>query len=398
MKILILAPKVPYPPKDGGALATWLPMKGLSEQGQEVSLLAVNTNKHYIADNTIPDEIRTTINWNTVYTDTSITLKGTFVNLFFSSQPYLAERFWTNAFEKKLLELICTHSYDIIQVEGPFLLHYLPLIRKYSKAKVVFRAHNIEYEIWERNAAQEKNILKRLYVKHLAYRIRKFENSIINQYDGLIPITPRDGLHFINMGNTKPMCNIPAGMLLNPIHTQNFEQIKPCFLGALDWIPNQEGLLWFVNEVWPIVYRNYPEMRFHIAGRNAPAFLIRKLSAPGIIFHGEINEAQEFLAQHNVLVAPLFSGSGMRVKIIEGMANSKIVLTTPQGAEGLPCESGKHLYIATSAKQFASLFDLLHSNASLAGQISVDARKFIEQNYDNSKLSTNLFNFYQTLI
>ena len=398
MKILIIAPKVPYPPKDGGALATWLPMKGLSDLGNELSLLAVNTSKHFIDDNTIPDEIRKQIKWHTVFTDTSITVADTLKNFMFSSQPYLAERFWTSAFEKKLLELICSNSYDIIQFEGPFLLHYLPVIRKYSKAKVVFRAHNIEYEIWERTAAQENNFIKKLYIKHLAYRIRKFEKALINQYDGLIPITARDGAHFQTLGNKKPMRDIPAGMILNAVQPQNFEHIKPCFLGALDWMPNQEGLLWFINEVWPMVYANYPSMRFNIAGRNAPASLVKKLNAPGIIFHGEVNDAQAFLNQYNVLVAPLFSGSGMRVKIIEGMAHSKIVLTTTQGAEGLPCESGKHLFIANSIKEFASLFDVIQSNATVAGQVSVNARKFIEEHYENTALCLKLQDFYQSLI
>jgi glycosyltransferase involved in cell wall biosynthesis len=399
VNILVIAPKVPYPPRDGGALATWLPMRGLAKLGHKVSLLAVNTNKHYVSDNQIPSEIRSSINWYSVDTNTNPNAKNALINLFFSRQPYLAERFWTNNFEQKLVSLLSNNEYDIIQCEGPFLLHYLPLIRKQSKAKVIFRAHNVEYEIWERTAAKEKNLLKKIYLKHLSYRIKRFENKLINQYDAIIPITDRDAHQFGKMGNKKPLKVIPAGMeISNTPEPQNFEELKPCFLGALDWIPNQEGLLWFVHEVWSLIHLNYPSIRFHVAGRNAPANFEEKIAVPGIIFHGEVPAADAYLAHFNMLVAPLFSGSGMRVKIIEAMSHGKIVLTTPQGAEGLPCENGKHLLIASTPSEFIALFGKIQTNASLAGSISINARKFVAEHYENGTLCLKLQDFYQSLM
>jgi polysaccharide biosynthesis protein PslH len=399
VKILVIAPKVPFPPRDGGALATWLPMKGLANLGHEVSLLAVNTKKHYSPDNQIPEKIQSAIKWYSVDTDTSANATKALINLIFSRQPYLAERFWTNNFRHKLINLLNNNKYDLIQFEGPFLLHYLPVVRQYSSAKVVFRAHNVEYEIWERTAAKEKNILKKVYLKHLAYRIKRFEYQLINRYDAIIPITDRDARQFNIMGNQKPIKIISAGMEISSTpEPQNFEDLKPCFLGALDWNPNQEGLLWFINEVWSLIHLNYPSVRFHVAGRNAPANFGDKISNPGIVFHGEVPAADAYLAQFNLLIAPLFSGSGMRVKIIEAMSHGKIVLTTPQGAEGLPCENGKHLLIASTPAEFVALFGKIQTNASLAGSISINARKFVAENFENGALCLKLQDFYQSLI
>src|SRR5574344_1600303 len=247
MKILFLTNKVPYPPKDGGSIATFSLIKSFNNAGHAVTVMSMNTRKHHITPFDIPKQISSQIIFHLIEVPARISLKGIVTNFLFSKLSYNAERFIDDNYHNKLELLLSTHQYDIIQLEGLYLLPYFDLIRKYSTAKIVYRSHNIEHEIWERTAIQAKGI-KKIYLNNLSKRLRKFEISLINKYDLLIPITLRDEKRLNELGNTKPTLTIPAGIAI-----QGKEPVaKPLkndlfFIGALDWAPNQEGLIWFFD-------------------------------------------------------------------------------------------------------------------------------------------------------
>lgn len=105
------------------------------------------------------------------------------------------------------------------------------------------------------------------------------------------------------------------------------------FLGALDWFPNQQGLLWFIDSVWPDVKAKVPEASLHIAGRNASTTLANKI-ASACDYYGEVDDTRKFISDKSICIVPLFAGSGLKIKIIEALAAGKVVVTTPIGAEG----------------------------------------------------------------
>ena len=154
-------------------------------------------------------------------------------------------------------------------------------------------------------------------------QLRKFELSFINTYDTIIPITKRDDKLLTEFGNNKPSHVSPTGIDLTKYNKSeiNFSEIRLFHLGSLDWIPNTEGLLWFLQNIWKKLTVQHPDLTFTIAGRNASTDFIKQIkSYRNIIFKGEIENAIDFMHQHNVMIVPLLSGSGMRIKIIEGMA------------------------------------------------------------------------------
>jgi glycosyltransferase involved in cell wall biosynthesis len=397
MRILILTPKVPWPPRDGGALAMWLPVKALLRKGHEVHILALNTSKHFVDYEQLP--VFANLHWHLVFTDTSIRLPKLLFNFIFSSYPYLAERYWTKNLKTELCNLLNKNAFDIVQFEGPYLMNYLPVVQQLSQAKIVFRAHNIESEIWKRQAATEKNIVKRLYLNHLSKRIANFEKQIINTYDGLVPITQRDADAFARMGNKQEFWVMPAGMDFEDVEVKHtVSGVKPFFLGALDWMPNQESLVWFVEQVWPKVFAEFPDLQFNIAGRNAPLWLEKKFQVDGVNYHGEIPDASTYLSDYNVLIAPLFSGSGMRVKIIEAMANAKTVITTNIGAEGIPCVSGENILLANSPAEFLDCIRKLKMAPDDIQVIGNKAHNFAISKYNYMEICDGLIAFYETLI
>lgn len=396
MNILQITNKVPYPANDGGAIACLNLTRGFALLGHKVTVFSMNTLKHHTDISEIPESVKDWAEFRLVDVPARISPVAATFNLLFSEKPYNAVRFISKSFAGELRKLLEEKKFDIIQLEGLYVCPYIPLIRKYSDAKIVYRAHNIEHEIWERTAAISSG-LKRMYLKILARRIKTFEKGFINSYDLLVPITERDGIMLDKLGNKQPMHVSPTGIettVLIP-HSKNLEHPSLFHIGSLEWAPNQEGLIWFIDKCWPKIHEKFPDLKFYIAGRKAPDWLIRRFNAPNIVFKGEVPDAYQFMNSKSVMVVPLFSGSGMRIKIIEGMALGKPIVSTPIGTEGISTQSGKNILIADNEKEFIDDVERLITDHELFQSISRNAIEYIQEKFDNLALAGALTGFYK---
>ena len=396
MRILQLMNKVPWPPKDGGAIACLNLSKGFSMLGHEVTVLSMNTSKHHISIDDMPADLRRKADFRLVEVPASITWIEATLNLLFSKLPYNAQRFISDEFSQELVKLLNEKSFDVIQLEGLYLCPYIPVIRKYSKALISYRAHNIEYEIWERTATLSEGFRSK-YLRNLSKRIKRFEESYLNSYDLLVPITDRDGIILDKLGNSKPRHTSQTGIdFASLVPTARKLEFPSLFhIGALDWAPNQEGLIWFFNQCWPKIHLQNPELKFYLAGRNAPEWFERIIKLDGVVYLGEINDAYDFINSKAVMVVPLFSGSGMRIKIIEGMALGKPIVTTAIGTEGIPTENGKNILIANDVDSFVEAINQLINDRGLSDWIGTNAIGFIQEKYDNLLQAEALIEFYK---
>lgn len=393
MKLLFLTNKPPYPPKDGGAIATLAMINAFARAGHETTVLAMNTRKHHVTPWDLSPDLTNQTILHLVEVSAPVTAKGAIMNFFFSKLPYNAERFIDKKYQNKLLTLLETHSYDIIQIEGLYLLPYVPSIRRVTNSVIVYRSHNIEHEIWQRTTANAKG-LRKFYLQHLTRRMVKFEYEAVNQYDLVVPITHRDARKLDEMGNTKPSFVVPVGVDVELKTAVGPFEMNIFYIGALDWTPNQDGILWFVKKCFSMVLKGMPRVRLKIAGRNAPDWLKKELVHPNIDFLGEIEDAGTYMAENGVMIVPLFSGSGMRVKIIEGMARAKAIVTTPIGCEGIDAENGKMIYIADDAPLFAKYLLSLLSNRKKVETMGLEAARFVNRYYNNDELIASLTQFY----
>jgi glycosyltransferase involved in cell wall biosynthesis len=397
MRILQICNKFPYPPKDGGAIAILNLTKGLRSNGHHLKILAMNTSKHYINPDEVFEVMKDIAEFDYVNINTETKITRAVINLLFSRLPYNAERFISKEFNRKLEEIMKEDNFDIVQLEGLYLLPYIKIIRKLSDAKIVFRAHNIEHEIWNRIVFNTHNIIRKKYLQILAKRINKLELDSLNSYDLLIPITKRDAKILNDLGNNKPFHVCPSGLDIEKATVSNtYTHHSLFFIGSLDWIPNREGLLWFIENVWTKINNKEPELKFFIAGRNAPKKLAEKLSNyRNIIFEGEVEDASQFMQDKSIMVVPLLSGSGMRVKIIEGMSLGKAVITTTIGAEGIDIKHSENILIADSADDFKKEIENLLENKSFFTKIGENARSFVIDKMDNRKITASLSEFYK---
>jgi polysaccharide biosynthesis protein PslH len=235
------------------------------------------------------------------------------------------------------------------------------------------------------------------YLKNLSKRIKRFETQILNKYDLLVPITSRDGNILNKLGNTKPAHVSQTGIdssVLIP-NSKNLNHPTLFHIGSLEWSPNQEGLIWFFENCWDAIREKYPDLKFYVAGRNAPPWFQKMLNLPNVVFKGEVADAYEFMNSKSIMVVPLFSGSGMRIKIIEGMALGKPIVTTPVGTEGISTTSGENIIVITDMEGFVKSISELIENRDFFDKISKNAIEFIHENFDNLSSAGALIEFYK---
>ena len=398
MKILQISNKIPFLAKDGGALAMFNLMDGFVKEGLEVHVLSMNTSKHFLDPNDFKDKINSNTTFDSVYVNTRIRLLSLIINLIFSSKPYVLQRFISRKFKLAVQKKLDQNEFDIIQIEGLYLCPYIDVIKKHSKGLIAYRSHNIESEIWKNNMKQEKNIMRKMYMKILSGRLVRYEKKVINCYDLLLPISPVDLEFYSDNGNLKPVCLTPFGIDPNKYVFETMtdnQDLSLFYIGSLDWIPNIEGLKWFVHHVWKKLYTRYPGMIFKVAGRNAGMELIKYLKLNQVDFLGEIEDSDTLFLNNSIMIVPLFSGSGMRVKIIEGMAYGKTIISTPKGAEGIECFHSKQILIADDAESFIQLIESLINDKSIVLKIGKEARNLVSNKYNNRIINQNLVKFYE---
>lgn len=370
--------------------------RGFSHLGHKVTILAMNTVKHNVSLSEIPESIKELAEFKLVRVPARISPIPAMFNLLFSNKPYNAVRFVSRTFSRELQRVLLENDFDIIQLEGLYVCPYIPLIRANSKAKIVYRAHNIEHEIWSRTAIMAKGVQK-WYLKNLSGRIKAFEISVLNKYDLLVPITERDGEILKRLGNKKPIHVSQTGIdssVLIP-NSKNLEHPTLFHIGSLEWSPNQEGLIWFFENCWDKIIAKYPDLKFFVAGRNAPAWFQKKLDLPNVVFIGEVEDAYEFINSKSIMIVPLFSGSGMRIKIIEGMALGKPIVTTPVGTEGISTTSDKNIIITNGVNGFVDSISQLIEDREYFDSIGKNAIEYINENFDNLSSAGSLIEFYK---
>ena len=395
MNILLLSNKFPYPPRDGGSIATLNMATGLARRGCQVSLLAVNTSKHHADVASVPEAIRGEIDICAVTIDTGIRPFRLAMNLVFSRLPYNATRFRSSGVIRELERLLRETAFDVIQLEGPYLYYCIPAARRNSRALISLRAHNIEHEVWSRNAHHVNRTLRKKYLELLSRRIRKLEKRLLDRIDLLLPISTRDAGIFSAMKDGLPVHTVPFGLYLEDYPAKDPPaEFSIFFIGALDWFPNTEGLDWFIGRVWPALREELPGTRLHIAGRNAQKDTLNN-AGDGIVFHGEVEDARVFMSQHSVMIVPLRSGSGIRVKILEGMAMGKAIVTTSIGCEGIGTLSGRDLIVADGPEEFVAAIKSLAMKPGTLGAMASNARQFIKEKFDNLVVCQDLIDFYK---
>ncbi|GAC1367448.1 MAG: glycosyltransferase family 4 protein [Hymenobacter sp.] len=404
MHILQLCPRVPYPPHDGGAIAMYDVAAGLVRAGHRVTLLAINTPKHRQPADALA-HLGSGLRLVTVDVNTDISAPKALQNLLFSRQPYNVERFISPALGERLLEILRAGDVDIVQMEGTFVAWYAELLGRQHRADfrvppLVLRAHNVEYTIWQVLAGREANPLKRLFLRTMAARLEKFERRYLRQFDAVAAITEEDARRLRALHCPEPVVFIPAGVELSRFQPDPAVVPRPrtlFMIGSLNWRPNLEGLEWLLREVWPTLHAEFPEVELHVAGTGTPAHLLAP-RPDNVFIHGFVESAPAFMRQYELMLAPMLSGGGMKVKVIEGMALGKPVLSTRLGAEGIAARDGHNLLVRDGAPAWLDVLRCWARGEVDVAKLGAEAAHTAAEVYDNRRVVPQFLALYEQLL
>ncbi len=399
MKLLQICNKAPYPANDGSSIAIYHMAKGLIENKVDLHLLTINTKKHFKDDSLVPEMFKARCHYRSVYKNTDTSLIGAFMNLL-SNKSYFVSRFYFKEFQEALIEKLQEERFDIVQLEGLFMGSYIKLIKKYSKAKIILRAHNVEFLIWERHIANEKNIFKKWYLQIQTKRLKTFELKTIQEVDASVSITDADKNYLKTLVPAKKIANSFTGVDLNDyqLNPAITHQEKTLFyFGSMDWMPNQEAVEWFLNECWEQILKQIPDCKFVIAGRNMPE-KFKNLSLPNVIIAENVDNKTDFYSAYQLMIVPLLSGSGLRIKIIEALSYGKAIVSTTIGAEGIPVTNNHNIIIADTAKDFSKAVLSLLENTHKQTELEKNAKIFASELLNNTTITAKLVSYYNNLI
>lgn len=350
MKVLIIGNRIPWPLHDGGAIATYYMLKGLSENGINVTYLTLNPKKHFINKKEI-DLHFPFCDVITLEIDTSLSAIKALLNLA-KGGSYHIDRFTPKSFFELIKKTITENTFDIIHFENLFSAGFAKQIKSLVKTPLVLRQHNVESAIWEKLATHTSNPFIKKYLGIQAKRLKKFEQDIIPVFNAVVPIAKTDEIIFKNWCPKILLKTIPASIPIQP-KLENTGNINHFFhIGSMEWLPNKQGVEWFLVKVWPLVRAKNLDVSFHFAGKNLDKNW-RHDPENGIYNHGEVANAAEFMSENGAMIVPLLSGSGIRIKTIEAMSIGKPVISTTTGAAGLDVEHGKNILLADDAEIFA---------------------------------------------
>lgn len=381
MNILLVLPRIPFPLTDGGAIAQYSFLKHLASTSNAVTIAALNTKKHYHHPEVLEQ-------FGKVYSfdiDTKIRPLN-LLSSFFKFTPYIVSRFYSKKFTEILFSIIEQHSIDTVIFETPFLGEYILDIREqYPSLDLFIRTHNTEFLIHKRLATTSKG-LKRLFYKRSSEQLQAYELLLSKLVQGILTVSEVDKENFTSIGVKTSMYVMPIGVDVDrfPLNENSRQPMTYFFFGSLDWEPNLEGLHWFIDNVYPLIKAKIPESTFHIGGKNAPKSFVDKCTSVGIKLHQSIQDSARFFQSYAVMVAPLLSGSGTRVKILEALAVKTPMVTTTVGIEGIQFANNSVLIVDDPISFSDSVVKLLQNTCNVSDLD--EQRLFIEKEYNWSEI------------
>ena len=397
MKILQICNKAPFPANDGSSIAMANMALGLISSGAEVRIISLNTRKHNKSSDYLPEQFTLNKNYFIFDCNTSPTLMGAFRSLF-SKNSYFLSRFYFRSFEDIIIRQVDEFNPDIIQFEGLSMCVYLDKLKNSTSAKNVLRAHNIEYRIWERHVDNLRNPFKKWYILNQLNKLKKFEINVFNSSDAVVAITKEDEFQINKLSKSKTHVALTGIQLKNYTTADNDDKNKNSVFhfGGMDWIPNQEAVDWFLENCWDKILQEIPDCNLIIAGRNIPKKYFQ-LNVKNICIIPDVPHSEEIYNNYNVMIVPLLSGSGLRIKLIEGMSYGKPIVSTTIGAEGIPYEAEKELLVSDDAEGFSNNVIRLIKDENLTLNLSKNARNFAKNKFNLDIISSELVSFYKIL-
>ena len=374
LKILLLTPQIPYPPTGGGVYVSNKIVTYFSDT-YDLTCFALDKNDGDTLRDIFSDKISPSPLFTVKHKANRSLLN--FIRSVYRGVPLTVYRNKNTHAEQIILEL--SKSADVIFIDHYVMYQYVP---SNFKGRIVVYEHNAEFVLWKRFSSENKNIFFKLILRFEALRILSYEKLMAKSAHAILAY-PNDLSMLVDSGCDAAKFHqlIPIGddELLN-LPGIEFNCAKPIllFVGTMTWEANLHGVRWFLQEVWPAVYRHNPNAEFWICGNIGDnlSFVKEANSCSGVKCFGFVEDLEEIYSQSSIFVAPLRFGSGIKIKVVNALFRGFPVVSTRCGVEGIGCTSENGVYITDDASEFSAHIINLMDNPEAWRTASMQAREF----------------------
>lgn len=398
MKILWLIPKWTLPATDGARVATDSLIRNTIAAGAEVDVLCLpmpdeSTDKNEmleawkVKDVMILPRLDSRSIWkrSLLYLKSLVTRPLT---------PVTFSSFSDQRVRKFIHHQLSQKAYDYIMLDGLHLgVPFLSLPK--TSSKLIYRAHNLEVDLWKKSVKEKKNPLMKLFLAYQAAMVDRLEKQIIANSHGIAAIA-REDMEEIRKFNPIKSALIPLGLKFQPTSSSTLKNpITFLFIGRLDWAPNRDGLEWLLKEVWPEVARRRPEARLKIVGSGNGSWLKAYAHLPGLKLVGFVKELKEAYVDAHFTVVPIHYGSGTRIKVIESFAMGKRLISTSMGVQGGGLDAADYICAETTQDWIRTLSTVVYNGYH--HQLLEESRQKLAARYDERLVGQQFYEWLSTV-
>lgn len=393
MNILWLKSDLLLPLDKGGKLRTWHLMRHLAQR-HEITYLAFADPDTPAADIEGMKEVCARIETvsRTEPAKGSLRFYADAAAHLVDPQPYAVGKYRSREYRRRIERLLGETRFDLVVCD--FLFPAVNLPKRLPCPAVIF-THNVEAEIWRRHAETRHGSFSSTLYRAQHRRMLRFEGAALRRFDGVLAVSDADRDTFARIypgAIRRPVHVVPTGVdtaFFSPAPADPASR-GLVFTGSMDWLPNEDAMVYFCREILPLIRQEEPGVSLSIVGR-APTPTVARLAAEhGIQVTGRVDDVRPYVTDAAVYVVPLRIGGGTRLKIFEAMAMAKAVVSTTVGAEGLPVTDGEHLLLADDPQAFARATVRLLRDRDARARLERAARALVVAEYDWSAVASSL--------
>ena len=390
MRVLYISNKPIFPTIDGGCVAMENFLNCLLHANLKVKHLYIETDKHPFIKDAYPADISEKITPEGCFINTEVRVSKAIPSLF-KKGSYNIDRFYDRTMEQLIVKTLKSEQFDCIILESLFLTPYTASIKKNTKSKLFVRTHNVESLLWKSFAENTRFGLKKKYLEKLAKDLHSHEILTLNNVDGILGISEDDLVAFKQLGVQTPFVHIPVAISVDKEQSENGNMLF--HLGAMNWQPNIEAVEELI-ELFKELRETNRDLELHIGGSKSKE-VVKEDRANGVYVDGFIEDLNEFAHTNGILVSPIRSGSGIRIKILEMMAIGIPVITTTLGALGIDHEEAKCLITANTKEELLKACQQLIDNKDDRVALGKRAMAYIRKNHDIELISKDILEFIE---
>ncbi|MBK8251713.1 MAG: glycosyltransferase [Polyangiaceae bacterium] len=322
-----------------------------------------------------------------------------------SPLPYVIEKYRQPQMLQWIAREDARGAFDVVVCD--FLSPSANVPKKLRAATVLFE-HNVETILWERTYKNEQNPAKKAYFYAQYQKMRAYENALCHRYQTVAAVSTNDAEAIRDLFQIRDAYPVPTGVDFDffaplveggtdgrPAKVPR-EKADLVFTGSMDWMPNEDAILWFADAVLPRIAASVPDVKVTVVGRN-PTPKLKELAArePRIVLTGRVDDVRPYIERSSVYIVPIRVGGGTRIKIYEAMGMARAVVSTTIGAEGLPVANGQEIVIADEPNHFADEVVRLVRDEGARSNIEQAARKAVVERFGWNRATDALVEIMQ---